>query len=419
MPNDGEGVSTGTFVADNIDDIILRANGHTAELKRQFNWLSALGLGFSITNSWVGYLSNFGQNMAYGGPHLVIIGLVSAFVVQSIITIGLTEIGSAFPVLPLLLLSPDKTERFSRYIIGWMSVVAWWIVISSGISLAATILAGMINFFNPDFVATQWQIYFLSVATAVITIIPVFSASKRVAFICQISLLMSIVGCILTLFVTVGTHKHVYLNDGICNGMYAFGSTDGALHISEEMQHPGRRVLQIIIATLIIGIATTLPLFIALLLFSSDADAIVNSPSPSAELIYQACGGWAGTIFLITWLLVVYISCLPSQWVTSSRIAWALARDVTFHSIITSAVLVLNISYAIPQGILMFQGRRRQSTTSSRWFKYVCNTFSVVWVVILGVFVSFPPAVPVGSGNINHTAVIPVGLFGFLWCFGL
>jgi hypothetical protein len=40
----------------NADDLILQANGHKPQLRRQFNWLSALGLGFSITNSWVGYL---------------------------------------------------------------------------------------------------------------------------------------------------------------------------------------------------------------------------------------------------------------------------------------------------------------------------------------------------------------------------
>jgi choline transport protein len=38
------------------DDAILRANGHEAVMPRQFNWISALGLGFSITNSWIGYL---------------------------------------------------------------------------------------------------------------------------------------------------------------------------------------------------------------------------------------------------------------------------------------------------------------------------------------------------------------------------
>ena len=47
---------------EDADDAVLRANGHKSELKRQFNWISALGLGFSITNSWAGYLVSFATN---------------------------------------------------------------------------------------------------------------------------------------------------------------------------------------------------------------------------------------------------------------------------------------------------------------------------------------------------------------------
>lgn len=38
------------------DDALLRAQGHEIVMDRQFNWLAALGLAFSITNSWIGYL---------------------------------------------------------------------------------------------------------------------------------------------------------------------------------------------------------------------------------------------------------------------------------------------------------------------------------------------------------------------------
>ncbi|KAL4918505.1 amino acid/polyamine transporter I [Aspergillus aurantiobrunneus] len=504
-------ISTGTVLpaSDNADDLILQANGHKPELRRQFSWLSALGLGFSITNSWVGYLSNFGQNMEYGGPRLVIVGLVLAFIAQSFITIGLAEIASAFPSSGgqyhfCFLLAPEKTKRFSGFIIGWMSVVAWWIVTSSGISLAATTLAGIINFFNPSFTATQWQVYLLFAATAVVTIVPVFVASRKVAIICQMSLLLSVVGVLMMLFVTFGIHQHVQPSSflaspvggetgwgagvawmlGICNGMYAFGGTDGALHISEEMQHPGRRVPQITIATLVIGLVSTLPLFIALLLFSSDADAIVNAPLASLELVYQACGNRGVTLFLIIWVLIVYISCLPSQWVTSGRIAWAFARDkgvpfssyfshisptlqfpvrtttatftfvllygllylastTAFNTIITSAVLFLNITYAAPQGILLARrlGRFNISSTSTnnndndndnnnsnnplapryldlgRYLGPLCNLFSVLWVIVLAVFVCFPTEMPVRAGNVNYTAAVVVGIFAAIVLF--
>lgn len=53
---DHASIAAGVLAEDDVDDAILRANGHRSELKRQFSWLSALGLGFSITNSWAGYL---------------------------------------------------------------------------------------------------------------------------------------------------------------------------------------------------------------------------------------------------------------------------------------------------------------------------------------------------------------------------
>jgi choline transport protein len=61
-----------------------------------------------------------------------------------------------------------------------------------------------------------------------------------------------------------------------------------AIHISEEMSQPGRRVPQVIIMTMIIGLVTTLPLFIALLYFMTDLEAVKSSPLPSMELVYQA-----------------------------------------------------------------------------------------------------------------------------------
>lgn len=54
------------------DEAILRANGHTTAMKRQFNWFAALGLAFTITNSWVGYLVRalrlLEQNIRLSGP---------------------------------------------------------------------------------------------------------------------------------------------------------------------------------------------------------------------------------------------------------------------------------------------------------------------------------------------------------------
>ncbi|KAJ4296220.1 hypothetical protein N0V90_006265 [Kalmusia sp. IMI 367209] len=157
-----------------IDNEILRANGHEAVLERQFSWISALGLGFSITNSWAGYLSCFGQNLIYGGPNSVVFGLIVAFFVQYTITLGLSELASAYPSSGgqyhfCYILAPPKTRRFAAYITGWMSVLAWWLVTCSGVSLAAVSTAGIVAFFHPEFEVQAWQLWLIYVAVAFIT----------------------------------------------------------------------------------------------------------------------------------------------------------------------------------------------------------------------------------------------------------
>lgn len=54
------------------------------------------------------------------------------------------------------------------------------------------------------------------------------------------------------------------------------------------MPRPGRRVPQVMSITMILGLVTTLPLMIALNLFITDFQAVINAPVPSIEIVYQA-----------------------------------------------------------------------------------------------------------------------------------
>lgn len=100
-----------------------------------------------------------------------------------------------------------------------------------------------------------------------------------------------------------------------------------------------------------------------------------------------------------------------------------LASTTAFNSIITSAVLFLNISYAVPQAILLFRGRHKHLPPrylNLGIFGYVCNGFATVWIVVLAVLVCMPPTLPVTVGAMNYTSVILVGLLSIvigLWFF--
>lgn len=90
------------------------------------------------------------------------------------------------------------------------------------------------------------------------------------------------------------------------------------------------------------------------------------------------------------------------------------ASTTAFNSIVTCAVLFLNITYAVPQGIVLFGGREKnlpKRYLRLGWLGYFCNAFSILWIVVLGVCVCMPPNLPVAVGNMNYTSPIMVGLF--------
>ncbi|PPJ61050.1 hypothetical protein CBER1_01960 [Cercospora berteroae] len=473
-------VQTGTMedLKGDLDDNILRAQGHEAVLIRQFSWIAALGLGFSITNSWAGYLSCFGQNLHYGGPFSCIFGLILAFFAQGTVTTGLAELASAFPSSGgqyhfCYIIAPEKSRNFFGFVIGWMSVLAWWIVTCSGLSLIAVTISGIANFRYPSFVASQWQMYVIYLGACLITIVPVFAIPKKLSWATQFGLYCSILGCVAWLVVSSAMHQSTNssalvqqnLGDsgwdggfafvlGIANSMYAYGGTDGVIHISEEIPRPGRKVPQLMVTTMLIGLLTSMPLFIVLNIFMTDVNAVRTSASPAIEILNQATCNRDVTTFLSVWLLIVFIASLPSQWIASGRIAWAFARDnglpfsnffshidtklefpvrttiaalcfaslygllylastTAFNSIVTSAVLFLNVTYAVPQGLLLWQGRSK--VLPSRYFDLgtfglCCNIFAVVWTTFLVVIICFPPALPVAVGSMNYTSVVFVAL---------
>lgn len=213
--------------------------------------------------------------------------------------------------------------------------------------------------------------------------------------------------------------------------------------------------------TLAIGLCTAVPLLAVLIVAMKDMDRVMNAGMPAVELLYQVTGSTRVTVALSVLLTVIYAACLPPQWVTCGRLAWAFARDrgtpfpdffdsidkrlefplrttiastvfaaiygliylastTAFNSIITSAVTLLNLSYAIPQAILVTRGRAqslpKRPLDLGRW-GYVCNVFAPLWITVLGVMICFPPDLPVTVGSMNYSAPVLVALFLIILVF--
>ncbi|OQE92573.1 hypothetical protein PENNAL_c0007G05151 [Penicillium nalgiovense] len=476
--------ATGSFSIS--DDDILRAQGHKAVFKRSFSIVSSLGFAFNITNAWAGALSNFGQNLRYGGPQVALFSVIVACFVQWTITLGLSELASAFPSSGgqyhfVYIIAPKKHKRFGAFVTGWMSMLGWWMVTCSDLSLVPKAALGLGQFLHPDFEIKQWHAYCVYLATIAATMMPLLLCPKKLPLITSWSLYLALSGFAVW-FVTVlvmrqHTNTRSYIirsglgtsgwNNGIAwllgitNSMYCFSASDGAIHIAEEMRSPGRRLPQIMNVTLAIGLCTAVPLLAVLIIAMKDMDEVMNAGMPAVELLYQATGSTRVTVALSVLLTIVYAAGISPQWVTCGRLAWAFARDrgtpfpdffdnidqrlqfplrttiastvfaaiygliylastTAFNSIITSAVTLLNLSYAIPQAILVTRGRAqclpKRPLDLGRW-GYICNVFAPLWITVVGVMICFPYSLPVTVGSMNWSAPVLVGLFLIILVF--
>lgn len=63
--------------------------------------------------------------------------------------------------------------------------------------------------------------------------------------------------------------------------------TEKVIHISEEMPRPGKRIPQVMILTMAIGLVTSFSLFVVLMIFQVDMDAVRSASLPSLEIVYQ------------------------------------------------------------------------------------------------------------------------------------
>ena len=472
-------------------DAALPTQGHKAAMRRSFSPLAALGLGFSITNSWVGYLSCFGQNLAYAGPNSVVFGLLAAAAIQWVITLGLSEISSCFPSSGgqyhfVFILAPKESRKFAAFTIGWMNILGWSVTLCSGVSVVVASVSGLIAFWDNSFQATQWQSYLIYLAVTFLSVSPLFLGPRWIPRIVQISLAFSVTGLIIIFCLVLALRKQSQpLSSiitpgpgrsgwgigpawllGITNSMYVFSATDAVIHIAEEMTDPERQVPQAMNLTMTIGVLTAFPLLLVMMLSMADIETVLQSTLPYAELLHQITDSRIITTLIMCWVTIVLFSAMIGQWVTCGRLAWAFARDgglpyssffshvserykfpvrttilalifcsiygllyltstTAFNSIITSAGFYLNITYAVPQGLIAIRGRK--NVLPNHLFDlgsigYACNFLSPILVTVVGVLICFPPELPVTDSNINYTPVVLVAsslvILGFWFTMG-
>lgn len=137
------------------DALKLAELGYTQDVKRNFSVWSVLGVGFSITNSWLGIALSLSTAISSGGPLLIIYGLIFMALVGVCVGVSLSELSSALPnaggqYFWTNELAPRKYANFASYLTGWFSW-AGTVFTSASVSLSTgSALVGCYQLAHPD-----------------------------------------------------------------------------------------------------------------------------------------------------------------------------------------------------------------------------------------------------------------------------
>ncbi|KAI1622604.1 amino acid/polyamine transporter I [Exophiala viscosa] len=378
------------------------------------------------------------------------------------------------------MVSSPKYRAATAFTVGWLSVIAWWFITATAGIFCAQLVGNIASFLRPDYVWTQWQIYLIYLLLCTTAVAVVVWLPRQMPMLQMVFFMASLVGFVvffITVLATSKDHKQrastvftkwdnqtgwsdgtaFLLGVGTC--MYAYLAVDSVTHLAEEMPNPGTGVPRAMCLTILIGMLTVFMWTLAFLFSTSDLDEVSMSHLPILTVYYQALRSKAGAAFFAVWLLFIYYGATIGCFLSAGRQTWSFARDnglpyskvfakthptlqvpvnatvatlvfcvfygliyigstTAYNSFVNLSILGLNITYAIPQAVVVIRGRDK--VLPKRQFDLgpvlgpICNIFSTIWMLVFTVLFCFPVFLPVTLQNMNYLSVVVAAVCLFI-----
>ncbi|KAJ3458936.1 hypothetical protein MRS44_013045 [Fusarium solani] len=331
--------------------------GASAEVHHQkpFTTFTAIGLGYSITNTATGVILTVAATTPFGGSPLFFWGFLLIAAIALCIATTLGEFCSMWPhpggqYVWVAQLSPERPRRFLSYmtaIISWASVVC----ISASCALAAsTTLFQMISFTHPELEVKPWMLFVtFEVLNMLIFGLNCFEFLLPLIgkFLIFFTVTMIAIIFIALFAADTGTNSgqdfffNYYNVSGWSNGIafliginglnWCFSCLDAATHLADEIPQPQKNIPKALIWTILVGAATGLLIIFALFFTAKDLTTETNSLLIFFNVIHHNKNA---ALALEALVFVSAYGSLIGIHTWQSRIAWALSRDkgFPFHS---------------------------------------------------------------------------------------
>ncbi|CDU26232.1 related to Choline permease [Sporisorium scitamineum] len=374
-------------------------------------------------------------------------------------------------------LAPSRYRYAIAYFTGWIAVAGWVALTATASSLAGQFIVGIIALMHEDYKQKPWHIFLVYVVFSLgAWLINAFGV-RILDSLNRVAMIWSLVGAVVIMITCLARASSDYqdakfvfgkfVNEtgwnngvawilGLLQAAFSLIGSDGATHMVDEIDRPSINAPRAMILAVAIGAGSTFIVLMVFLFVLKDLDGVTSSSAGALlEIIYQAIGNKAGAVCLLMFPVLSMAFTATALLTTSSRMSQAFARDKglpfsgilsrisprsqvpipalifttlwviifgcvylgsssALTAILSSSVVLLQLSYIIPITLLLARGRKilDDATPEKRHFNLgsrlgpLVNIFAILFVLFTNVFFLFPPDLPVTGPNMNYTIVV-------------
>lgn len=342
VPSQRPSSAVSTADQDTADAAQLAALGYTQQLTRALGLWQNFSVGFTYLSPLVGVYSLFAFGLAAGGPAflwsipIVVLG-------QSLVVLTFAEISSQFPLAGGIYQWAKRLVGSGyAWLAGWMYTWALLITVAA-VAFPISTYSGPLFGYRPTTLTT--------VMTAVVVIVFAglvnLAGVKRLALVAQIGLVAEVIGTAgLGLYLLLferhqglsvlgktfgagksGSYTSAFLGAALF-AVFIFYGFEACGDIAEEVKDPSRKIPRAMALTMAVGAFATVLLSLGLLLSVPDLGAVVSGkdPDPIGTVLSAALGS-AGTKFVLTLIVIGFVSCTVAIQGATARLVYSYARD--------------------------------------------------------------------------------------------
>ncbi|KAF5629317.1 amino acid transporter [Fusarium sp. NRRL 52700] len=450
--------------------------GYVASFQRTRSFTTILFMTLAIAAVPYGLGGPLLVGIIGGGQLSLFVGLLVVLVLDGAVALSLAELASRYPTSAgpyywtFQLASGGSASLSSRrravmysYLNGWVWLIGNWIIALSVNFGFASLIAGTVAIYIPDWTATEWQLLLIFYCICLLTFAICFLSDKFLPMVdtaAATTTLVTVVAIAIALSVTAkaGRHNDPYAlshYDGSLSGYptgfsffigllppaYTFPAIGMITSMAEECRHPEKEVPQALMYVIPIGGLAALFFLLPICFTLPPIEDVLAAPYGQALpfILHTVMGTRAGAVIIMAFVFGVTLFCSISITITASRCTFAFFPRQS-RSILVS--LVLHVSQAALRCTgschcggdaawsdqswklkrfhsicvaSIFNGRREVSVApwnAGPWLGPVANVVAILWISFELVLFSMPTSLPVTEVTMNYASVVLAGFAG-------